>query len=391
MAKSSSNANQLNNPVGWCGVAVVRKKRVNTADLAVPTPLPFDSLYTVSCVQARANYINQRLNSKNHYLTPNSQKLLTIYLNQCLAFLRKDVWIFRDKIRAIDDLRRFEIDIADRRFLHEISSPDLLKELVEFRQYSYWVRYKDFAAPLVAQLRKIATQKPATMFVDRLSGTCSWHEISKAIRDESNAWKSSTRGPDLTSIRTTYAVYENCQRAGINFDEMIRLIHLYAENNQAFHSGFQHDIKKANYWDIAARIYRDIIDLSSVCSPTTMAPDELGMWAALRKIRDEWFDASRDFDNPQAWIWKPALNDLRNQLLQNETTIAVKGQGITKKAAAWLRIDLDGNEELNFHAARDGCWLYPEGTGLRTIAAHGNERQLGRMSWYNRIVNLRLA
>ncbi|KAL8856144.1 MAG: hypothetical protein Q9178_007269 [Gyalolechia marmorata] len=358
---SANTSARAGSPVAdWTPNLVVRKKRTDTINLVDPAPLADDQLYTVAVVQERIDYAKQRLQSTIRYLTPNSEKLLQIYLNSCIDFCVNENyydgnWDLKKK-ELIDGLRKFEHDICTQDFLHTVTASDLLKDLVGFRTYVYWARYGDYAAHLVARLRKASGEKPATQFADKISGQHQWSEISRNIKYESPLFNQS--GSLVPSqVPTTYAVYKGCQRAGIDFYNMIHLIHLYADRNTAFHLGLQENLEKANYHTIAQDIYKDLKDLASVCR-SGMAADETVMRTILEQLRDEWFDSSADPNNPQSWDNKNAIKAVHNAL-QAKKAIKIKNDAeIAKKAAIRLGLDTE-SEDLLVQAATDHLGLLP--------------------------------
>ncbi|KAI4117374.1 MAG: hypothetical protein LQ338_007563 [Usnochroma carphineum] len=351
------------------------RKRRQTGDLDAPLPLRSDDMYTLQCVTERRDYAITRLESKTRYLTPNSEKLLTLYNNACWDFvLEEEVaeWTAEKRKRHIEEIRAYETHISTAGFVKDISSPGLLAELITLRRYVYLARYGDYAAHLVSHLRKEAAIKPRTAFAETISGKQHWSEISNAIREESPVW-TEQRAQDVELVPTTYAVYDNCVRAGIrNHDHMIAVIHVYADRNVAFHRGLQENLEAQKYATIAKWLYEDLRDLSSVCSPA-MAEAEEVMRVVLEQLRDEWFDVTYAPDQPEGWNHKPAIRAVHDQLKNTKKVKEDTLRAVAEKAAQRLGLD-DQNSELLMQAAAEPATpqqLPPPGPGSPTVSGKG--------------------
>ncbi len=313
----------------------VRKRRSRTIDLTAPSPLQ-DDFYTAEAILDRISYAEQRLESTTRYLTPNSTKLLMVYKNACLDFHLDYHELTEDEKREhIQQIRMFDIDLSRKTFLTDVSSQSLLSEIITLRLNAYMARYGDYASHFVHHLRKEAAVKPQTAFASTISGQHLWTEISDAINRESTVWKRQ-RAIDAELVPTTYAVVENCRRAGImNSDHMLSLIHLYADRNMAFHRGFKEDLEAKRYSEVAKCIFEDLRDLSSVCPPDK-PQEEMVMRAVLEGLRDEWFDASHAPDQPLGWNHKPAIRAVQAQLEKSKTVKPDLIRNSAKMAAARL-------------------------------------------------------
>ncbi|KAI4091804.1 MAG: hypothetical protein LQ344_003908 [Seirophora lacunosa] len=331
----------MSTPSQWGATLPVRKTRTRTIDLNPPQPLVFDSSYTSEALSQRLGYADQRLGSTTRYLTPNSQKLLTIYRNTCADLhLEFDDTPEDKKAQAIGALRHFEIRMSSVHFLNDVSSTELLEELISLRQRTFWARYGH------SKLRNAAAAaQPPTPHADTISGSFKWSQISQAIRDEEENWKrDGSRYPEL--VPTTYAVYSNCKRAGIHeYKTMIGIIHFYAGRNEAFHRGLQGYLEEPDYFKVAQCLYEDLRDLASVCPPS-MADTELMWRSVLEQLRDDWFDISDGPDQPGNWNHKPAIKTAHERLRKSKAEHQRDLQSIGAKAANRLALDKETEDLL---------------------------------------------
>ncbi|KAL9021598.1 MAG: hypothetical protein Q9185_001246 [Variospora sp. 1 TL-2023] len=308
--------------------------------MATPPPLLLDRSYTPEVLVDRIDYASQRLNSTTRFLTPNSRKLLTIYHDACASLhLHYDGAAEQQKTETIKAIRGFEVQISTAFFLRDVSSDQLLQELITLRQMTFWARYGDYAGHIASKLRQgSAMAQPPSQYANKISGEFPWTKISEALKDEEQEWKMyGSKYPDR--VPTTFAVYSNSQTAGIqDYKNMISIIHLYADRNQAFHRGLQQYLEEPDYGRIARCLWEDLRDLSSVCPPS-MAGIELTWRSVLEQMRDEWFDISPGPENPSNWNNKPAIRIVHDRLQKNKAEHQRNLQLIAAKAASRLAMD----------------------------------------------------
>ncbi|KAI4176399.1 MAG: hypothetical protein LQ343_001138 [Gyalolechia ehrenbergii] len=353
------------------------QKRRSTADVTTPIPLSSDDAYTPDCVQQRLDDTEKRLASTKRYLTPNSEKLLTLYRDACYDFLlesQAEDWSAAEKTKRINEVRGYETDMSTRRFLQDVSEPSLLAEIVNFRQYSYYARYGDYAAHLVSKLRKEASVQPQSQFADSLSGSQLWSAISAQIKQESLVW-ARNGAQDPSRVKTTYAVYENCNRVGISHDNMVMLIHLYADRNLAFHRGLQEYLENQQYALIAQCLYDDLKDLSSIATPN-QSGDETAMRAILEQLRDQWFDTSDAPNQPLGWCFLPEIKKVHAELQKSKQKRQDMMRQVAQNAAQRIALS-DEQEDLLVQAATQPLHppqLPPQGPGSPTITGKGKSK-----------------
>ncbi|KAL9024676.1 MAG: hypothetical protein Q9196_006338 [Gyalolechia fulgens] len=378
------SAQSSTTPHGFNPTLTIQKRRRSTVNGTTPIPLLSDDAYTPDCVQQRLDDTDNRLNSTTRYLTPNSQKLLTLYRNACYDLLLESLdedWPAAEKTKRINEVRGYETDMNNRRFLQDVSDQTLLAEIVTFRQYSYYARYGDYAAHLVSKLRKEASVQPQCQFADALSGKQLWSTISAQIKNEAPTW-ARNGAIDPSAVKTTYAIYENCARVGISHDHMVLLIHLYADRTLSFHRGLQDYLENQQYSQIAQCLYEDLRDLSSVAAPNQSA-DETAMRAVLEQLRDQWFDSSHAPDQPQGWTNLPEIRKVRDELQKAKQKSQDMMRKVAQNAAQRITLSIEEEElsneeeELLVQAATqppEPPQLPPPGPGSATITGKGKAK-----------------
>ncbi|KAL8748383.1 MAG: hypothetical protein Q9184_007345 [Pyrenodesmia sp. 2 TL-2023] len=158
----------------------------------------------------------------------------------------------------------------------------------------------------------------------------------------------------------------------MNADHMIRLIHLYADRNSAFHRGLKEDLAAKQFDTVAHSIFEDLRDLSSVCPPDK-PEEEVVMRAVLEQLRDEWFDSSYAPDQPATWNHKPAIRAIQAELEKSKTVKEDIVRNSAKMAAARLQLTAE-YADLQVGAATKSV-LPPQlpapGLGPATTSAKG--------------------
>lgn len=321
-----------------------RRKRASTAsqDLRVPPPEALPSHYTPDRVQKGIDYATARL-SRNP--TPNTEKLLTLYKAACVAALDDLVNTAQATKENLDEIRGYEMTMSNKLWIAEVPSfqqEELVKNLLQLRRFTFWVRYGDYAQVLSHMLRSTAADNKVEYWKD-ISGQYNWTQISKAIRDEQGIWDKYGSGKPQ-QVQTTLAVYNACQHSRMEHDNMIEIIHLYAERNTAFHRGLSETIEKHKYNQIADWLERDLRDLPSIV-PVGWIEQEVIMKASLEALRSEWFDTTSEPDEPLSWTWKPALASYGESLKKDQNKAEKENQLAIAKIAAELLAIVDEEAE----------------------------------------------
>ena len=287
-------------------------------DLVTPGPLSSVAEYTPQRLIERADYADARLTSTTRVPTPNTAKLLTLYKDACmdlhLELEDKEISQAEQAERA-EEIRGYDQNFSDHEWLCENPASAIVQNVLKLRKYTYWARYGDYAGHMASQLRKKAGSAK-TAFSETISGQFLWTDISQEIKNEAPYYNENCFR-EIQTVATTFAVYDACVHIGINSDNMINLIHMYADRNKAFQRGLKEMLEGRKYFDIAKSIFDDLNELPSIMPPE-LSDDESAMRALLEQLRDEWFDISSDPNEPQTWIRKPAIDEAYNALQKSK-------------------------------------------------------------------------
>lgn len=290
----------------------VRRRRAQTAGLITHGPLSSIAEYTPKRLEERANFAEARLKSTTRVPTPNVAKMLTLYKNACMDLhLDYDNFSQDETLQRAEEIRGYDEDLSSKDWLREDPDSSMLDNVLKLRKYAYWARYGDYAVHMESK----AAEASETAFADEISGQFLWTEISKNIHREERIFKEQ-HFHDTTLVPTTVAVYEACGRIGIDCDVMIKIIHLYADRNAAFHLCLKVMLEDQAFGTIARCIVDDLSDLASVYPPE-LSGQEGAMRALLEELRDEWFDTSFNPNKPGAW--RPKLTIQKAYYVVQET------------------------------------------------------------------------
>ncbi|KAL8698947.1 MAG: hypothetical protein Q9201_006293 [Fulgogasparrea decipioides] len=362
----------------------VQQKQTLTTNVKPPTPLPSLAEYMTQQLKQRADYAWLRITSKNRKPTPNSLKLLILYYEACTDYLlNEDQYSDPEKSRRIDEIRLFDIDINNREFLKDFPPSSLPQELINLRLAVYWTRYADYAGYLATIVRKEPQQLPKTPFAEHISGQSLWTKISAQLRNEEPEYQKYVFKYQAL-VKTTYAVYKAAERAGIDFDAVIGLIHLYADRNQAFHRGIKEDLASSSWNDIARKLFEDLRDLASVCPPD-MAVEEDQMRAVLLELQSDWFDISSNPNNPSSWVPRVArLQQAAGIGQQSNQSAQAHAQQVAQNAVRRLALDQEKGMILAQALATPEKGKLPEtgpGPSKKRKASRTLEPEQRRKAW----------
>ena len=216
-------------------LAVARERASSLdKDLQLPLPESHSKFYSQPRLNRAISYAKERM-SRN--TTPRTQKILELYLAACRAALDEltsnDQGTFH---QLFEEIREYETQISQRLWLSAIPNSQQSKlesDLLELRRLTLYRRYGDYTAQIAKNLRFATVDRDHEI----LSGSQLWTQISRRLRDEESYWNLyGSRQPDTTP--TTFAIYDTCVHVGMDYTNMIHIVHLYAERNDAFHLGF---------------------------------------------------------------------------------------------------------------------------------------------------------
>ena len=319
-------------------------------DLVTPVPLSSVAEYTPQRLIERADYADARLTSTTRVPTPNTAKLLTLYKQACMDLhleLEDEEISQAERTKKAEEIRGYDQEFSDQEWFRENPASAIPENLLKLRKYTYWARYGDYAGHMASQLRKKAGSAK-TAFSEANSGQFLWTDISQNIKKEEPSYKENCFRK-IDTVTTTFAVYEACVHIGIDSDNMINLIHMYADRNKAFHKGLKEMLEGQKFLSIAKCIFDDLNELPSICPPE-LSDDESAMRALLEQLRDEWFDISSNPNEPEAWIRKPAIEEAYNALQKSKQAREQHDLSIAQRAEN-RKIALDEDIDLLLQAA----------------------------------------
>ena len=151
-----------------------------------------------------------------------------------------------DLAARAEEIRGYDQDLSEKEWMRENPDSTMPDGVLKLRKLAYWARYGDYAAHMASQLRKKAGEDPKTAFAEKISGQFLWTDISAQLEREERAYNK-TFFRDESVIFTIIAVHEACARVGIDVDVMIKIIHLYADRNAAFHRDLKNMLKTQKY------------------------------------------------------------------------------------------------------------------------------------------------
>ena len=337
LSLSSASTPPKQPSTGSSGLVVNRSRpRAQTVQLECPTPESSPDKYTKSRVRAGIEFAECRLRSTTRKASPILEKMLIVYNAACKAYLTHEDNLDPDEQnKLLLEIRGYETDLSNKNWMQVAGSDAAQKlqdELITLRHMQYYARYGDYAKRLVHQVR-VETAKRQTARWQDISGLYQWSEISQKIKDESTWWQAHGSTKGVNNIETTYAIFTGCCTIGIDFDQTIRAIHTYGARNSMVHNLIDTMVISGNFPGVAKTIHRDLNDLASLM-PIDMIGEEEFMRATLEELRDTWFDASLDLDNPLVWTATPALKQEYVTNKSQSTSIKLKARDTHEEGVA---------------------------------------------------------
>lgn len=241
------------------------RPRSDTEDLEPPRPEPHPKDYSDARVQAGINYAEHRLNSTKRKPSPILEKLLLIYKGACSEFLHQKKFENVRQSKLLSEIRGYEEEMARRPWVSAVGdeyTESLQRELVKLRRLQFFARYGDYTHRVAHQLRD-STGREQTENWKEISGTFQWSNISQRITTEADHWKLYGSSKDINEVKTTYAVYQGCQKTGLNFKQALTAIDTYGARNEAFHNPINNLVAEGRWTDIATTLAEDLRDLAS--------------------------------------------------------------------------------------------------------------------------------
>ena len=250
-----------------------------------PKPESHPRAYTRDRLEYGRAWAHEQLNSKTRKPSPLTHKYLVTYHDSCdeainhvaaLNSCRTTDSTGNEREEALNaylsTVRAAEVDLNDRHWLRACESPQEQEEqdeILALRRLAYLARYGDYFAQETNRLRRAAneleftTEESKNMAPLRNKET-KWTEISRALKQEESTWKKhgTTRG--LDRVRNYHNIHLVCGKLGIDLDESVQSIHLYAERNEQVHCGLLTLIVGRKWSKLAKTLSTDLNDLDSL-------------------------------------------------------------------------------------------------------------------------------
>jgi hypothetical protein len=280
---------------------LVVRRRANTFT-SPPQPETTPSKYTKERVQEGIDYASARLLSTSRKPSPTTQKALAEYALACEDFLKEE------SLEKLVDIRRMEQDLCEKKFLQALkdeTQQELTTSLQELRRYQFLEQYGDYLEQACRKL-KIAATKHHTSEWESLAHGQKWTTISQNLKEEETEWKKSYYTHE-DRVKTTIAVKAACQHIGIDYDQAVKSLHLYAERNEKFHNSFNHDIERGKFSEVAHTLYNDLLEVERVCSLADVK-EQILLETLIEELIESWFDRFLPYE-PSSWVPKQALLD----------------------------------------------------------------------------------
>ncbi len=323
--------------------------------LPCPKPLTDASEYTLDRIAESLKYAASVLNFKERKLSPIGQRAVLQYKKACKWLL--DEAKQNDKPtdilgkRYLEDAtnnclaiirghEREKFFNAVLTFTNTTSAQQLQDQLVALRRMSFLAKYGDLLAEACKKLRSEA-QTRKLLHSEYLSGY--WTDVAAKLIKEKPAWKEFTlRGKDdmREHCNTWAAVIQGCGCAGFDFENMLKIIFLYAERNEIFHSGLLPLIQQGDYHELSRILATDLIEIPAATIPSEDLEAEF-LKQLLNSLIDHWFVRNEhNVDDYKRWGPSKALDKLYLELQKPESESKPTPKGKGKEAASKSKVDI---------------------------------------------------
>lgn len=229
-------------------------------------------------------------------------------------------------------IQQFERDMQTNDWVTKVLPPlyhKLMKDLIDLRWYQILAIVGDWMNLRCTELRIAVKATKNPEHVKSLGDSQQWSAISRVMGIEEQSYIAGKEKEAPTFV----AVLEACSAGRMNRDRTMRCVKLYAERNEAFHSGVKEHIKAYEYPTVAQMLHDALADLESIC-PAEKTVEKQFLKEHFEEMRDTWFKLMV-VDNPITWQATDALKALTVRLKTGEQDPAqeevqeVKGPGET--------------------------------------------------------------
>lgn len=312
----------------------------------LPEPPKNTSGYSEERLKLGLQYADKSLRHKTRKISPTAQHCLDIYKSTVKAVLENEYADEDERKLLLSNILMCEKHIYTKRFLHgdESVDQDLVARLAELRQYEFAARYGDYLANVCSQLKETARMQKTKYFEQLTGWQRYWTTIQDDIHSERSKWRQWERGSPLATeedVKNTWAVFHACKHMGINFEDTIRTIGMYADRNSLVHNSFMQLVESSSWWILRETLARDLNDLPLVI-PADLRSDIPLLQTIIASITDSYFE--RNEKTPDEYhLWKPKdeicplFDKIKKSHEEKATALLAERQRIEKLAAERCR------------------------------------------------------
>jgi len=164
----------------------------------------------------------------------------------------------------------YERDIYVCNFLRlpgDQASSDLAERLTELRRYEFAARYGDYLSHVCEKVKAKASENKTEFYEEITGWNNHWTDISTKLKGEADYWRryqNKDKRVSTNMIAATLAVERACGFIGLNFENTIATIHMYADRNQAVHKDIMELVEDGDFGTLAQVLSQDLRDLPVV-------------------------------------------------------------------------------------------------------------------------------
>jgi hypothetical protein len=301
-------------------------QEVVTELLEPPKPLQDVSGYGEKRLRMGLRYADCTLRNVERKLSPIGMRALMLYKDACARLLDMEEGEEYDEDEKIVEkikreytatIRAYEQSVQYTACLNITRTMDAQKlqdEIVRLQRTALYARYGDVLAVACRQLRNEAEAKKVEGW--ELLQKDYWTDIDARLGKEKEAYVKVLKGQMFHDQCPTHiAVHHGCTGVGLNMNDMLSVIHIYATRSELLHANLMPLIKKGLYNDLAKRLHDDFCDIPLVIEVSEHMQADL-MSNLLNTIIDLWFNRDPDEpDNYQMWTSSTELQKLHKELI----------------------------------------------------------------------------
>jgi hypothetical protein len=299
----------------------------------VPQPTAAGEIYEVQKIKSGLYYADYTLRDESRMLSPIGQRGLLQYREACAQLLNLETELaeieegeyLKDELEENEinacrlewaaTLRTYEESLqyyACLRATATDSAQELQEKTVELLQTLFYCRYGD----LFGEACRLLQKQSEVMKVQgwyQLSKSY-WTDTAKMLNKEKEAYQKmlkTSAGHEKCRLHIT--ISQTCTAVGFNFEDMVKIIEVYAKRNEFVHANFSELIRGADPGAIAKQLHDDLCDLPKIVPVSEVTELHL-MTDLVSSIVDLWFIKYPSSPNEyKRWKPTPALDSLMDE------------------------------------------------------------------------------